>query len=55
MAPTKKSDQYDGIMIARPALEQSFTLIVDDWNWRQVRLGTFRAIRDGGYTMVHPQ
>jgi len=50
--PHEEPDQYDGIMIARPALEQSFTLIVDDWNWRQVRLGTFRAIRDGGYTIA---
>src|SRR6266851_2596205 len=39
--PHKERDQYDGIMVARPALEKSFVLIVDDWNWRQVRLGTF--------------
>jgi hypothetical protein len=50
--PHEESDQYDGIMVARPALEKSFVLIVDDWNWRQVRLGTFRAIRDAGYSIA---
>jgi hypothetical protein len=50
--PHEEQDQYDGIMIARPALESPFLLIVDDWNWRRVRLGTFRAIRDAGYSIV---
>ncbi len=50
--PHEERDQYDGIMVARPALEKSFVLIVDDWNWRQVRLGTFRAIRDAGYSIA---
>ena len=38
--PHEEMDQYDGIMLARPALEGCFILIVDDWNWRKVRLGT---------------
>jgi hypothetical protein len=50
--PHEELDQYDGIMVARPALEKSFVLIVDDWNWRQVRVGTFRAIRDAGYSIA---
>jgi len=50
--PHEERDQYDGIMVARPALERSFVLIVDDWNWRQVRLGTFRAIRNAGYSIA---
>jgi hypothetical protein len=50
--PHEELDQYDGIMVARLALEKSFVLIVDDWNWRQVRLGTFRAIRDAGYSIA---
>jgi hypothetical protein len=49
--PHEESDQYDGIMVVRPALDKLFVLIVDDWNWRQVRLGTFRAIRDSGYSI----
>jgi Methyltransferase domain len=50
--PHEEMDQYDGIMVARPALEKSFVLIVDDWNWQQVRLGTFRAIRDARYSIA---
>ena len=50
--PHEELDQYDGIMLARPALDRSFVLIVDDWNWRQVRLGTFRAIRDARYSIA---
>jgi Methyltransferase domain len=44
--PHEEKDQYDGIMIAQPALANEFILIVDDWNWRQVRLGTFQALLD---------
>jgi hypothetical protein len=49
--PHEELDQYDGIMVARPALDKSLVLIVDDWNGRQVRLGIFRAIRDSGYSI----
>jgi len=44
--PHAEKDQYDGVMIAQPALANPFILIVDDWNWRQVRLGTFQALLD---------
>ena len=40
--PHEEKDQYDGIMIAQPALTNQFILIVDDWNWRQSELGHFR-------------
>ena len=50
--PHEELDQYDGIMVARPSLERSFVLIADDWNWRQVQLGTFRAIRDARYSIA---
>jgi hypothetical protein len=50
--PHEEQDQYDGVMVARPALDKNFVLIVDDWNWRQVRIGTFRAIRDAGYSIA---
>ena len=50
--PHEELDQYDGIMVALPALEKTFVLIVDDWNWLQVRLGTFRAIRNTGYSIA---
>jgi hypothetical protein len=49
--PHKEHDQYDGIMLAQPALQKKFVLIIDDWNWREVRLGTFRAIHDADYSI----
>ena len=42
--PHEEADQYDGIVLAQPALTGTFFLIVDDWNWNAVRLGTFRAL-----------
>jgi hypothetical protein len=44
--PHNEADQYDGIMLAQRALDKSHILIVDDWNWSQVRDGTFRALVD---------
>lgn len=44
--PHEEADQYDGIMLAQPALTERYLFIVDDWNWRQVRNGTFRALLD---------
>jgi hypothetical protein len=42
--PHRETDQYDGIVIAQPALTETFFLIVDDWNWLEVRVGTLRAL-----------
>jgi hypothetical protein len=42
--PHDEPDQYDGIVIAQPALTETFFLIVDDWNYPAVRLGTLRAL-----------
>jgi hypothetical protein len=47
--PHAEKDQYDGIMISQPALANPFILIVDDWSWRWVRLGTFQALLDARY------
>ena len=44
--PHSRQDQYDGVRLAQPALADTFVLIVDDWNWDQVRSGTFDAITD---------
>jgi hypothetical protein len=41
-----EQDQYDGVSRPQPAMENQSILIVDDWNWPQVRSGTFRALRD---------
>ena len=42
--PHEPQDQYDGIMLAQPALDDEFVLIVDDWNWPRVRAGTLEAL-----------
>ena len=42
--PHEKQDQYDGLSMALPALDPTFVLIVDDWNWQAVREGTAEAI-----------
>jgi hypothetical protein len=46
--PHHEKDQYDGIELVLPALDETFTLIVDDWNWKEVRDGTNRALNDLG-------
>ena len=38
-------------MLAQPALDDQFVLIVDDWNWKDVRQGTFEGIRETGLRM----
>lgn len=44
--PHEEIDQYDGLALALPALSDKFIFICDDWNWRQVRAGTMRALAD---------
>lgn len=50
--PHAEQDQYDGVVIALPALDSVFALIVDDWNWSAVRKGTQRALRDSGLDVL---
>jgi hypothetical protein len=44
--PHSEQDQYDGVAIAQPALDDTYILIVDDYNGHNVRAGTERAIKD---------
>jgi hypothetical protein len=44
--PHSEADQFDGVTIAQPALDDTYLQIVDDWNWEAVRAGTLRAIED---------
>lgn len=46
--PHSVDDHVDGICVAMPALDDQFVLIIDDWNWADVRTGTFEAIRKVG-------
>ncbi len=51
--PHSRDDQYDGLVLAQPALADEFVFIVDDWNWAQVREGSFAAVRDLGLELLH--
>ena len=42
--PHNFEDHFDGVKFVQPALENEYILIVDDWNWNQVRSATFRAL-----------
>jgi hypothetical protein len=42
--PHSIEDQCDGIVIAMPALTDSFIVIVDDWNYEHIRNGTYEAL-----------
>ncbi len=42
--PHHFEDHFDGIKLVQPALDNEYILIVDDWNWDQVRTGTLSAI-----------
>jgi hypothetical protein len=42
--PHEEEDHHDGIVRVQPALEDEYFLIVDDWNWPGVRIGTLRGL-----------
>ena len=46
--PHQEIDQIEGITFALPALEDSFYLIIDDYNFPEVRKGTQTAISQSG-------
>lgn len=50
--PHAEQDQYDGVALALPALAKEFVLIVDDWNFTEVRNGTHRALQDRNLTIL---
>ena len=41
-----ENSQYDGISLVQPALDDVFILIIDDWNWPEVRKGTLDALNN---------
>lgn len=51
--PHEYQDQYDGVRLAQPCLDDEFVLIVDDWNWEPVRKGTWDALADSGCQVVY--
>jgi len=49
--PHSEQDQYDGVAIAQPALDDRFILIVDDYSASEVQRGTQNAIQALGLTI----
>ena len=50
--PHKKLDQYNGVKLALPALDDIYTLVVDDYNDQQVQEGTTEALADLNQTVL---
>jgi hypothetical protein len=51
--PHSAADQFDGIAMAQPALDEDFILIIDDWNWTRTRQGTMQALYDLNLSIVY--
>jgi hypothetical protein len=50
--PHGKQDQYDGIVMFQDALDDVYTLIVDDWNGSNEREGTQEALEKLGHKVL---
>jgi len=46
--PHSREDQKDGILAAWDGLAENCILLVDDWNWRKPRAGTWDALNEKG-------
>jgi len=51
--PHNAADQFAGISLVLPALEDEFILIVDDWNHTPARQGTLKALHDLKLSVLH--
>lgn len=50
--PHEYQDQKDGVCIATNALDDTYILVVDDYNWSKVRNGTQDGIKALGYSVL---
>lgn len=50
--PHEEHQQYAGIKLSQEALDDTYFLIVDDWNWPWVRNGTLNALSEIGSTIL---
>lgn len=50
--PHSERDHMDGVSLAQPALDDEYLLIIDDWNWKQVREGTMKALESLGVKII---
>lgn len=50
--PHEEEHQYNGIVNIANALDDTYTLIVDDWNWAGVRNGTYNGLEKTNQTII---
>jgi hypothetical protein len=50
--PHAEKDNYQAMRLVAAALDDEYVLIVDDWNWEQVRNGVFSGLRDSGQRIL---
>tara|TARA_E500000178_G_scaffold353567_1_gene419831 strand:- start:1128 stop:1976 length:849 start_codon:yes stop_codon:yes gene_type:complete len=43
--PHHFEDHFDAICLVQECLENKYILIIDDWNWKQVRDGTYQGLK----------
>ena len=51
--PHDEQEQYDGVSLPYDALDDTFILVVDDWNWPSPRNGTFQALNDKNIEIIY--
>ena len=51
--PHEEDDQYDALSYALPSLDDTFILIVDDWNDPRPRNGTEKAIKELNISILY--
>lgn len=50
--PHEEADQYDAIKLVQGALDDTYILIIDDFNVPEIRKGTFDALKDNNNKIV---
>lgn len=50
--PHTTEDQFDGIKLVQPALDDEYILIIDDWNAFNIQEGTWNALQEAGHEIV---
>jgi hypothetical protein len=49
--PHGPEDQFKGVVLIQPALDDQFVMIIDDWNWSWVRSGALQGIQEAGLSI----
>jgi hypothetical protein len=50
--PHSEQDHFDSVALMVKKVSKVFVLVVDDWSWKSVRAGTWRAVRELGLEVV---